>query len=104
MDCLDLVPNEAFKPALAKQIKERDYFLLFWSRHAAESRWVRWELETALAAKGRSRFEKILPMLLEDPTIAPMPQEFGDLHQRDRFMVAAYGLDRIRQELAQDRS
>jgi hypothetical protein len=100
-DCLDLVPNEAFKPVLAQQIRERDFFLLFWSRNAAESPWVRWELATALAAKGASRFEKILPMPLEDPAIAPMPSEFGDQHQRDKFMVAAYGLERIRQELAQ---
>jgi len=100
MDSLDLIPNEAFKPVLEHEIRARDYFLLFWSRHAAASHWVRWELDTAIAAKGMSRFEKILPMPLEDPAIAPMPAEFGDKHQRDRFMIAAYGLDRIRQELA----
>lgn len=104
MDCLDLVPNEAFKPVLEQQIRERDFFLLFWSRNAAESHWVRWELATALAAKGPSRFERILPMPLEDPAIAPMPPEFGDQHQRDKFMVAAYGLERIRQELARPKA
>jgi hypothetical protein len=94
-DCLDLRPNEAYKPQLSMQIAARDAFLLFWSRNAAGSNWVRWEFETALATKPR---DAILPMPLEDPAIAPPPPELDDLHFRDRFMLAGYALGAIEQE------
>jgi hypothetical protein len=32
---------------------------------------------------------------LEDPSIAPPPEGFEDLHLRDRFMLAGYGLAKI---------
>ena len=95
-DCLDLSPGEAFKPQLEKQIAGRDVFLLFWSRQAALSPWVRWEYTTALQCKGLPR---ILAMPLEDPAIAPPPPELAELHQRDRFMLAGYGLKKVREEI-----
>jgi hypothetical protein len=91
-DCLDLVPNETFKTQLAEQIGKRDVFLLFWSRNAAASPWVQWEYDTARSTKG---LDAILPMPLEDPAIAPPPPEFADVHFRDRFMIAGYGLAKI---------
>jgi serine/threonine protein kinase len=91
-DCLDLKPNDRFKPQLEAQIKARDAFMLFWSRNAAQSSWVHWEIETALAAKGRLA---IMPVPLEDPAIAPPPIEFADDHLRDRFMLAGYALQKI---------
>lgn len=97
-DCLDLRPNEAFKPQLAEQIGRRDVFLLFWSRNAAASPWVRWEYETASTAKG---LQAIVPMPLEDPAIAPPPPGLADLHLRDRFLLARYGLQKIREEASQ---
>ncbi|MEO8805903.1 MAG: toll/interleukin-1 receptor domain-containing protein [Burkholderiaceae bacterium] len=96
-DCLDLIPNEAFKPMLQAEIVHRDLFLLFWSRNAAASSWVRWELATALGTS--DRYERIMPMPLEDPSIAPLPPEFADLHQRDRYLVARYGLERMREQV-----
>jgi hypothetical protein len=97
LDCLDLIPNEAFKPVLREEIAQRDLFLLFWSRNAAASAWVRWELETALTLN--DRYERIMSMPLEDPSVAPLPPEFADHHQRDRYLVARYGLDRMREQL-----
>jgi hypothetical protein len=94
-DCLDLNPGETFKPQLARQIADRDVFLLFWSRQAAQSPWVKWEYTTALSEKN---FAAILPMPLEDPAIAPPPPEFADLHLRDRFMLAGYALAKVREE------
>jgi len=94
-DCLDLTPGETFKPQLENQIARRDVFLLFWSRQAASSPWVRWEYTTALQRKGLAA---ILPMPLEDPAIAPPPPELADQHQRDRFMLAGYGLAKVREE------
>jgi hypothetical protein len=97
-DCLDLTPNETFKPQLAAEIAKRDVFLLFWSRHASASPWVNWEYQTARTQKG---LDAILPMPLEDPAIAQPPPEFADRHMRDRFMIAGYGLAAIR-KLASD--
>ena len=91
-DCLDLTPNEAFKPQLEAQIGKRDVFLLFWSRHARDSKWVWWEFETARAKRGMAA---ILPVPLEDPAIAPPPPGFEEKHLRDRFMIAGYGLKKI---------
>ena len=83
-DCLDLTPNKSFKRRLAEEIERRDVFLLFWSRNAANSQWVRWEYGTARDKKG---MDAILPMPLEDPQIAPPPKEFSQAHMRDRFML-----------------
>jgi hypothetical protein len=44
--------------------------------------------------------DAILPMPLEDPAIAPPPPELADRHLRDRFMLAGYGLAKIRDEAA----
>lgn len=96
-DCLDLTPNEDFKPQLAKQIAAREVFLLFWSRNAQASRWVRWELDTARAKPG---LDAILPMPLEDPAIAPPPPGFEDRHLRDRYLIAGYGLGKIAETAA----
>ena len=93
-DCLDLQPNEAFKPQLAQQIADRDVFLLFWSTQAAASPWVQWEYHTACDSKG---LEAIIPMPLEDPAIAKPPPEFADAHMRDRFMMAGYALQKVRE-------
>src|SRR5262249_27701804 len=89
---LDLTPNEGYKPRLAAEIAARDVFLLFWSRNARASQWVRWEFETARVRPGMNA---ILPMPLEDPSLAPPPQGFEDKHLRDRFMIAGYGLKKI---------
>jgi hypothetical protein len=91
-DCLDLQPNERFKLRLEAEIARRDVFMLFWSRNASASKWVLWEFETARARKG---LDAILPMPLEDPSIAPPPPGFEETHLRDRFMIAGYGLKKI---------
>jgi hypothetical protein len=94
-DCLDLTPNTLFQPQLREQIARRDVFLLFWSRNAAASPWVKWEYQTARDTRG---LNAILPMPLEDPAIAPPPPELADRHLRDRFMLAGYGLAKVHEE------
>ena len=91
-DCLDLTPNEEFKPKLEAEIATREVFLLFWSRNASASKWVLWEFETA---RNRRGLNGILPIPLEDPAIAPPPPGFEEKHLRDRFMIAGYGLKKI---------
>jgi hypothetical protein len=50
---------------------------------------------TAIDQKGLGA---ILPMPLEDTAIAPLPPELAEQHLRDRYMLAGYGLARIREE------
>jgi hypothetical protein len=52
VDCLDINPSEEWKERLRSEIDRRDRFWLFWSKSAAESKWVDWEWRTALADKG----------------------------------------------------
>ena len=68
-DCLDLNPGEEWKPRLTKEIKERELFLLFWSINARESKWVGWELNTALNEK----CEHYLQLHPLDPGVPPPP-------------------------------
>jgi TIR domain len=98
-DCLDLKMNEEFKPNLEREIGARGVFWLFWSRNAAASRWVKWEYTTALAVKPKKPIEA---MPLEDPTIAPLPPEFVDIQTRDRYLLAAYGLKKIKEIAAEN--
>ena len=100
-DCLDLQSDKSFQPQLKEQISKRDVFLLFWSRSAAASPWVKWEYQTARDTRG---LDAILPMPLEDPAIAPPPAELADRHLRDRFMLAGYGLAKISEEADRLRS
>jgi hypothetical protein len=71
-ECLSVDPSTTRKFLLAKKILERDLFLLFWSRRAADSREVEWEWRTALERKGleamqaqRLEGEALLPPELE---------------------------------------
>jgi hypothetical protein len=68
-DCLDLNPGEEWKPRLDSEIRQRDLFLLFWSNSASESKWVGWELDTALKEKG----EQALQLHPLDPGVKPPP-------------------------------
>lgn len=68
-DCLDLNPGEEWKPGLNDEIRQRDLFLLFWSKNASKSKWVGWELETALKEKG----EQALQLHPLDPGVKPPP-------------------------------
>ena len=50
---------------------------------------------TACSEKASAQFCRCR---LEDPAIAPPPPELADQHQRDRFMLAGYGLAKVREE------
>jgi len=85
MDCLDLTPNEEWQRELQRVIPTRDTFLLFWSVNASHSRWVAWELAQAKASKGLGW---IRPMPIDDPSVAPPPDDLKHLHFGDRYLIA----------------
>jgi len=86
LDCLDLRASEDWKPRLEYEIARRDRFLLFWSRRARSSRWVRWEWEQALRQKDVSALQ-LHPL---EPGVLP-PTPLGHLHIGSvHALVAAY--------------
>lgn len=90
LDCLSLHPGDEWKPVLEKEIKNRDLFLLFWSVHAKQSEWVRWEWNVALKHKGLSG---IAPHPLDPTFEAEPPPELSGLHFGDPYMLIRKALD-----------
>lgn len=99
MDCLDLTPNEDWQGELKRVIPSKEVFLLFWSVSASESPWVAWELQQAKASKGLGW---IRPMPIDDPAIAPPPDDLKHLHFGDRYLIARQAFLR-RNDSAQER-
>jgi hypothetical protein len=89
MDCLDLTPNEDWQRELARVIPTKEAFLLFWSVNARQSPWVAWELHVAESSKG---LQWIRPMPIDDPALAPPPDELKHLHFGDRYLIAREAL------------
>jgi len=83
LDCLALHPGEEWKPTLEAQIAASDVFLLFWSRHAADSPWVTWEWQTALDRKGTTAMQ-IHPLQAN----VAAPEALRHLHFGDVHMLA----------------
>jgi hypothetical protein len=73
-----------WKEQLEEQIASKDAFFLFWSAHAAESEWVEREWKMALQRRG---LDYIVPVPLENPTLAPPPPELQDLHFNDCYLA-----------------
>ena len=80
-DGLSLRPGEAWKTSLYREIQNRNLFLLFWSKAAADSKWVEWEWQTALVNKGKQDIQ----IHLLETNVSP-PEELSDLHFGDVFM------------------
>jgi len=82
-DCLSLHPNEEWKPRLENEIRKRELFILFWSRHAKESPWVAWELQTAY----RKDPDSIQVQPLDPVDLAMPPQKLASRHFNDPAMI-----------------
>ena len=78
-----LKPGQEWRPVLEKELKEKDVFYLFWSVNAKQSPYVKWELDTALAYKGKG-FIDVHP--LDHAADAAPPPELEGLHFDDKFL------------------
>jgi hypothetical protein len=76
-----LIPNDRWKPRLAREIRNRDLFLLFWSARAKRSEWVTWEWRTALRSKGEESMQ-IHPL---ESQVKP-PKALQHIHFGDPLM------------------
>jgi TIR domain len=91
-DVVDLEPGERWERRLELGIDECDLFLLFWSRNAKSSDWVKKE---ALYARRRQHGDElsppeIRPVCIERPIEEPWP-ELAYLHFNDvlLYLIAA---------------
>lgn len=91
-DLLSLEPGQKWEKRLYEEIDRCDLFLLFWSSHAAASKWVVAETERALARQ-KSKDEAlpdIVPIVLEGPPLPKVPENLKAIHMNDwlRYVIA----------------
>jgi tetratricopeptide (TPR) repeat protein len=88
-DVLDLKPGERWERELYRQIEDCDLFLLFWSRTAKRSKWVRREAEAALAlskSRGELGGPALYPVLIDGPPVPQPWPELAHLHFNDQLL------------------
>jgi hypothetical protein len=86
-DVRDIEPGEVWERRVYAEIEQRDLFLLFWSRAARESEWVRREAVHAVRCRRAVSADRpeIKPIILERPPTTPWP-ELAHLHFDDPLM------------------
>jgi hypothetical protein len=84
-DVLGLQPGERWERALYQHIDESDVVLLFWSKAAKRSKWVRKEVRYALDRKQGDECvpPEILPVIIEGPPVPRPWKELAHLHFND---------------------
>jgi hypothetical protein len=84
-DVLDLEPGERWQRSLYRHIDESDIILLFWSKAAKRSKWVRKEVRYALERKHGDEFAppEISPVLIQGPPVPRPWRELTYLHFND---------------------
>ena len=96
LDKMFLEPGKRYEPEIYDYIDNKaDVFLLFWSKNAAASEWVKKEYTRALQRQKRDarpavRRPEIIPVPLESP-IPPPPAELSDIHFGDVFVALKGG-------------
>jgi hypothetical protein len=87
-DVLDLEPGERWERSLYRHIDESDIVLLFWSKAAKRSKWVRREIRYALDRKQGDEFAPpaIGPVLIEGPPVPHPWKELAHLHFNDKLL------------------
>lgn len=81
-ELLALEPSERWHNRLKDEIDRSDVFMLFWSKAAAESEWVRREAEYALERRSATMsrgLPDIVPVLLEDPPVPEAPESLREI-------------------------
>jgi hypothetical protein len=86
-------PGGVIVQEIGRKLRESDYFLLLWSRHAKESAWVDYEWAVALTRDITERRAFLFVLLLDDTPLPP------DLTCRI-VLTAREGLERALDELA----
>ena len=92
-DLLTLEPGERWEQRLFEEIERSDLFILFWSRQARASKWVRREARHALGLRAGDELgaPEICPVILEGPPVVRPWRELGHLHFNDSLLYLKAG-------------
>jgi len=82
-DVLSLRSGDDWEKKLNQHVPTKDIFYLFWSKSAANSKWVEREWKMALEKRGLNYID---PVPLDPPDLAPPPKELGTLHFNDAYL------------------
>jgi hypothetical protein len=90
-DLIDITPGDRWENKIYSYIDKCDLFLLFWSRAARDSEWVRREILYALRRKhgDDSAPPDILPVIIEGPPPPEPPVELAYMHFNDYLIYLA---------------
>lgn len=76
----EIQAGDSIPGKLNEGLADFDVFLLLWSKHAARSKWVRRELESAIHRSIESGSARVVPCLLDE---TPLPQIIRDIKGED---------------------
>jgi hypothetical protein len=87
-DVFSLKPGARWAQEIYRHIDSADLFLLFWSSAARRSKWVKRELDYAVARKRgiQEASPEIMPVIIEGPPPPPPPKGYEHLHFNDRLL------------------
>lgn len=77
LDCLDLKQGQGWEETIKQELDKCDTLILFWSRAAKASKWVKMEWTHTLKYRG---IEYITPNSLEPPEVCPPPKKLRSLN------------------------
>ena len=94
-DILVLDPGKRWAQRLFEEIDRCDTVLLFWSKNAAASEWVKKEVNYALDRQKTSAVHEpeVKPVVIGDPPVPLPPDEWKHLHFNDKLYYMALGVD-----------
>lgn len=85
-------------------IRQAKTILVFWSSSASQSDYVRQEYEIALQQKMQNpqADHRVIPVILEPPSKAPLPDDLSDLHYVPLLTCSKDEIDQLVAEIAKD--
>lgn len=79
----DIVPGDRIPGKLSTGLANASYFLLFWSRHSVQSRWVQSEVDVALFRWADEKSVLIVPMRLDDTELPELLRPISSMDFRE---------------------
>jgi TIR domain len=86
IDVLTLRPGDVWNPKIFEAIDECDLFVLIWSTNARDSEWVKTESHYALSHYLEHGTPDFIPIPVEGPPIASVPQDLQAYHFNDELL------------------
>ena len=86
IDVLTLRPGDMWNPKIFEAIDESDLFVVIWSTNARDSEWVKKESQYALTHYMEHGSPDFVPIPVEGPPIASVPQDLQAYHFNDELL------------------